>query len=75
MTENQKRKNIALPIELHEKVAALATVEGKPTAEFVRAILSEYLDRRAADVNEAMKFVAAQKKSLEDFRAKNSLVE
>lgn len=75
MEKKSKRFAIGFPPSLYEKVAALATVEGKPTAEFVRAILSEYLDRRAADVNEAMKFVAAQKKSLEDFRAKNLPVE
>lgn len=75
MEKKDKRVAITVPPEIYKKFVALATVEGKPIAAFVRAVLSEYLDRRAVDVEKAMQFVDAQKKSLEDFRAKNSLAE
>lgn len=72
MTENQKRKNIALPIELHAKLAALATTEGTTTTRLIRRVLTEYLDSRADDVDDALRFVADYQNSLEAFRERKS---
>lgn len=72
MATEKKRTALALPTELYRRLAALATVEGKPTATFAREIIAEYLDSRAADVEEALKFVAGYQDSLKAFRAKNA---
>lgn len=70
MTE--KRKVVAIPPDAYEKLAALATVDGKPTAALARAIIDAYLESRADDVEAALKFVANYQNSLRAFREKNA---
>ena len=70
MTE--KRRVISIPPDTYEKLAALATVDGKSTAALARMILTEYLESRADDVNAALEFAARYQDSLRAFREKNS---
>lgn len=71
----EKRRVISIPPDAYEKLAALAMVDGKPTAALARAIIAEYLESRADDVEAALKFVANYRNSLKAFREKNSVAE
>lgn len=68
----EKRKVVAIPPDAYEKLAALATVDGKPTAALARSIIDAYLESRADDVEAALMFVANYQNSLRAFREKNA---
>ena len=70
MKEKPKRIMLAVPAELNEKLAILAKLEGTTTAAFARKILTEYIDSRAAAVEEALKADATYQTSLEEIRGK-----
>jgi predicted DNA-binding protein len=52
-TENEtgasRAMTLRLPGELHERLAALAEVEGEPIAEVVRRAVADHVERRRRD--------------------------
>ena len=44
-----KAMTLRLPGDLHERLAALAEVEGEPIAEVVRRAVSDHVERRRHD--------------------------
>lgn len=46
---DSKAMTLRLPGELHERLAAIAEVEGEPIAEVVRRAVSDHVERRRHD--------------------------
>ena len=46
---DSKAMTLRLPSELHQRLAAVAEVEGEPIAEVVRRAVSDHVERRRRD--------------------------